>query len=449
VGASGGGSSVSQEAVDHYTREFENKPPAGEMFSSQRQSALDSFRKSGFPTKRNEHWKYTDVRPIIKRNFQISDNESKSINSKIIEDIKFLDLDCDVVVFSNGCYSAELSHINASTDGTTVRSLNEVLSENDPELEKLLMPEITGKNAFVSLNTAFLADGVFISVPDKAEYNRPIHLIFISDQSAQVTVSHFRNYIILGRQARATVIESYVGINDAEYFTNTMTEVRAGEGSVLEHYKLQEESLNGYHVGNLNAILQKDSHVDSHSFSIGGALVRNDIDVDLNDSGAHIGLNGLYVGNKKQHIDNHTCINHSKPNTTSEEVYRGVMNGHSRGVFNGKVVVHQDAQKTDAQQNNANLLLSDTAEVDTKPELEIYADDVKCSHGATIGQLDENMLFYLRSRAIDEETARSLLTFAFADEVISRITIPSVRKHLESLIVGKLPDADVIQEFLS
>ena len=247
----------------------------------------------------------------------------------------------------------------------------------------------------------------------------------------------------------ATLIENYIGLDDANYFTNTVTEVSLADGANLQHYKVQQESLNSTHIGNLNVMQQKDSRLISHSISLGGSLVRNDIHSQLAAEGASVVLNGLYMTKGKQHIDNHTRVDHLKPNTHSEENYRGVMNDNSRAVFNGKVIVHPQAQKIEAHQHNANLLLSDNAEIDTKPELEIYADDVKCSHGATVGQLDQDMLFYLRTRAIDEETAKSLLTFAFVEEVISKITLAPLRERLEHLVVGQLPDANLIREFIN
>ena len=232
------------------------------------------------------------------------------------------------------------------------------------------------------------------------------------------------------------------------YFTNAVTEVCVIIfNAILKHYKIQQESLNAYHIGNLNVMQGKNSKLESHSISLGGALVRNDIHGQLAAEGAEIIMNGLYMTGDKQHVDNHTRVDHLKPRTLSTENYRGVLNGKSRAVFNGKVIVHKDAQKIEAHQNNANLLLSDDAEIDTKPELEIYADDVKCTHGATVGQLDQNMLFYLRSRAIDEETARSLLTYAFADELISNINFAPIRNRLERLVIGQLPDAALIREF--
>ena len=258
---------------------------------------------------------------------------------------------------------------------------------------------------------------------------------------------HPRNLVVMAEQSEATLIESYVGLDDADYFTNAVTEISLADNAILKHYKVQQESLNAYHIGSLNAWQGKNSQLESHSVSLGGALVRNDIHSQLDAEGANIVMNGLYMTSGRQHVDNHTRVDHLKPHTYSTENYRGVLNDRSRAVFNGKVVVHKQAQKIDAHQNNANLLLSDDAEIDTKPELEIYADDVKCSHGATVGQLDENMLFYLRSRAIDEETARSLLTYAFADEVISKIEFMPIRNRLEYLVVGQLPDAALIREF--
>jgi Fe-S cluster assembly protein SufD len=253
--------------------------------------------------------------------------------------------------------------------------------------------------------------------------------------------------IILSENSQATVIESYIGLNDSDYFNNTVTEVCMKQNAHLQHYKIQQESMQAYHIGSLKITQAKDSRVESHSISLGGALVRNDIHSLLEAEGAGIRMNGLYMATGKQHVDNHTRVDHMRPHTSSHEIYRGVLNDHARGVFNGKVVVHKDAQKTDAVQSNANLLLSDNAEVDTKPELEIYADDVKCAHGATVGQLDQDMLFYLRSRSIDENTAKSLLTFAFADEVIRRINLDPIRKRLEYQVIGRLPEADLIREF--
>ena len=252
----------------------------------------------------------------------------------------------------------------------------------------------------------------------------------------------------MGENSKATIIENYVGHDETNYFTNSVTETVLLQGSSLKHYKIQQESTNAFHIASLNTSQSKDSRFESHSISIGGALVRNNINASLNAEGAEIIMNGFYMADNTQHVDNHTRVDHLKPHTQSHQNYRGVLNGKSRGVFNGKVVVHPQAQKIEAYQNNANLLLSDDSEIDTKPELEIYADDVKCTHGATVGQLDDDMLFYLRSRAVDEQTARSLLTYAFADEIIKNINFQAIENKLENLIISRLPDSSLIREFV-
>ncbi|MFT7458438.1 MAG: Fe-S cluster assembly protein SufD [Planctomycetota bacterium] len=441
---------MSQAAINHYLSEhvrFQSTSTGWLM--QQRQNGIDAFGRQGFPTTRHEAWKYTDVRPLLKRNFTIVNSSSNHITSEQMNEIRFAGLECQELVFINGHYSSALSQNTEVGVSAIVASLAHV----DEKTQKLAEPYInqfarSDKHGFAALNTAFAIDGAFIHVPDNVELEKPIHLIFIANKQQSSFISHPHNLIVLGKNARATVIESYIGLDDAEYCTNTVTEIRTGDGAVLEHYKVQQESIRGFHIGYLHAQCEKDSRLESHSVSLGGALVRNDIDANLAGPGAHVGLNGLYMASGNQHIDNHTRVDHSMPNTSSDETYRGVLDGKARGVFNGKVVVHKDAQLTDAQQSNANLLLSNDAEIDTKPELEIYADNVKCSHGATVGQLDNNMLFYLRSRAIDENTARSLLTFAFADEVIKRIKFAPIRERLEQKVVGRLPDASLIAEFM-
>jgi len=322
------------------------------------------------------------------------------------------------------------------------------LEQDDGQLTKHIAQYADNNvSPFTALNTAFIHSGSFIFVPDNIVIEAPINIVYLCGMVDKNLATLPRNVLVLGKNAHATVIESYIGLDDTQYFTNAVTEASLGPGAQLTHYKIQQECRKSYHVGNFYIHQDKDSRCESHSISLGGSLVRNDIHAQLNAEGSEIILNGLYLADGKQHVDNHTRVDHLKPHTRSEENYRGVLNDHARGVFNGKVVVHKDAQKADAQQSNANLLLSDNAEVDTKPELEIYADDVKCTHGATVGQLDENMLFYLRSRAIDEETAKSLLSFAFAEEIISRIQFKPIRDRLEHLVVGRLPDADLIREF--
>lgn len=441
---------MTQTAVDHYLTEHARFQTAStNWLKQQRQSAIDVFGQAGFPTTRHEAWKYTDVRPLLKRNFTFVDAPANDIDAGQLDAIRYTGLACQELVFMNGRYASTLSQNPALPQGVTICSL----ANASDAAQKLIEPCINqfaraDKHGFAALNSAFVGDGAFVHVPDNVELDEPVHLIFISNKQQASFISHPRNLVVLGKNAKATVIESYIGLDDAEYCTNTVTEIVNGEGANLEHYKIQQESMQAFHIGYLHAQCQQDSRLQSHSISLGGALVRNDIDAMLAGPGAHVGLNGLYMASGTQHIDNHTRVDHSMPHTSSEETYRGVLDGKARAVFNGKVVVHKDAQKTDAQQSNANLLLSNDAEIDTKPELEIYADDVKCSHGATVGQLDENMLFYLRSRAIDKSTARSLLTFAFADEVIKHIRFAPIRERLEYIVVGRLPDASLITEFI-
>ena len=436
--------------IESYINDFEqlDDKVKSDWFSEQRQNALSLFKEAGFPGTRQENWKYTDTRPISKKEFSNLAASSASISEDEINNVRFKGLDCYELVFVNGVYSEEHSSIANLPDGVLIENMSTALANDSELLAKHLGHYADNKvSPFTALNTAFIQHGTYINIPKNSVIEKPINILYLAKSSEQTLAIHPRNLIIMGEHSEATLIESYIGLDDADYFTNAVTEASLSASAILKHYKIQQESLNAYHIGNLNVMQDKDSRFESNSISLGGSLVRNDIHGQLAAEGAEIIMNGLYMTGDKQHVDNHTRVDHLKPNTHSSENYRGVLNGKSRGVFNGKVVVHPQAQKIEAHQNNANLLLSDDAEIDTKPELEIYADDVKCSHGATVGQLDENMLFYLRSRAIDEDTARSLLTYAFADEVISDISFAPVRNRLEYLIVGQLPEADLIREF--
>lgn len=416
-----------------------------------RDVAFEQFQAIGFPTRRNEHWKYTDVSAITKTGFVLANGDHCSIDQDALKAIRYGQKGTHELVFINGQFSAKHSNLGKLANQVSIGSLREALVNTPALLESSFNQCIdTEKHVFAALNTAFFNDGAFIFVPDNVTIEEPIVLYFISShgQAAgadeKITAAP-RNLIIMGKNAKANVIESYHGLADVVSFTNSITEIESADGSSLEHYKVQLDNVESFHIGGTHLKQHRNSRVESHSISLGGAIVRNDIVTDLADEGAEIVLNGLYMGDGRQHVDNHTLVNHSKPHTQSEENYRGVLDGRAKGVFNGKVIVHKDAQKIAAAQSNANLLLSDNAEIDTKPELEIYADDVKCSHGATIGQLDKNMMFYLRSRGIDKAAAKSLLTFAFADDVIRRIKFAPVRERLEFTVGGRLPDAELIK----
>ena len=440
-----------EDVIKNYSADFMQlkNTKENDWFSKQRQSAFDIFQESGFPNTRVEDWKYTDVKPIAKNTFSNITESNVASDNNEIDEILIKDLDCVNLVFINGAYSEKYSDIKNISNKIVIKSMADALINDESLLKKHLTKHINQElSSFTALNTAFIQDGAYINISANTNIDKPINITYISRDSNHPFATHPRNLIVMGENSNATVIENYVGSGKVNYFTNSVTETVLLQGAVLKHYKIQQEGSSAFHIASLNTSQSKDSRFESHLVSIGGALVRNNINASLNEEGAEIIMNGLYMTEDVQHVDNHTRVDHLKPHTQSHQNYRGVLNGKSRGVFNGKVVVHPQAQKIEAYQNNANLLLSDDAEIDTKPELEIYADDVKCTHGATVGQLDDDMLFYLRSRAVDEKTARSLLTYAFADEVISEINIKEIQNKLERLIIGRLPDSSLIREYV-
>lgn len=442
---------VEPGVIEHYQAEYARL--LGEIgndpLRDERKAALERFAQTGLPNRRVEAWKYTDVQPIAKRNFN-NTQPAPQITAAQVAEIRFGDLDCYELVFVNGRFSAGLSRLGDLVKGITIHSLADALANESSGVEvQLGQCLVENIHAFADLNTAFLQDGAVIEIARNVQVNKPIVLLYLDSATEIPTASHPRTFITVGQNASATLVESFIGLDaESENLTNQVTEIKLDDSARLDHYKITQGSDKAFHIGSINVKQARDSHYESHSLALGGKLTRTDINTRLEAEGATTILNGLYMVDGKQHVDHHTRIDHLVPHTTSVETYRGVLNGNSRAVFNGKVYVHRDAQKTDARQSNANLLLSKTAEVDTKPELEIYADDVKCSHGATVGQLDDNALFYLRSRAIDEETARSLLTYAFASEVVAQIKLQPIRERLERIVLGKLPQTEQIGEFV-
>ncbi len=342
------------------------------------------------------------------------------------------------LVFVNGHLAPALSRLTDVPAGVIVQSLAQAL----PEHVDLIEPQVAryadmGANPFVAINTMLMSDGLFIHLPAGAVIEVPIHVLYLS--TADGGTAQLRNLVIAGESAEATIIEHYAGADGMEYWTNAVTEIVLGANAGIEHYKLEEEGGKAFHIATIDVDQRRDSRFISHNVAFGGRMVRNDINTRLEGEGAHCALNGLYVLKGRQHADNHTRIDHAQPRAVSRELYKGVLDGWSRGVFNGKVIVHKDAQLTDSNQSNHNLLVSPNAEADPKPQLEIFANDVKCTHGATVGQLDEDALYYLRSRGVPEPEARALLTFAFANDVITRMRLGSIRAHLEDLIRTRLP----------
>ena len=340
------------------------------------------------------------------------------------------------VVFVNGAFSRDLSSHAPLGDKVRVTSLASSIKAGTAGIDRYIGKIASfEQHAFTALNTAFMNDGAFIEIGTDAVVEQPIHLLFFSDG---VGVSHPRNLIVTARHSRATVIESYVSLGNGAYFTNAVTEISLGEGSHLDHYKLQRESESAFHVGTVQVREARDSQLHSFSLAVGGSLARTNIYTSLDGDAATCTLNGLYLTDGSQHVDNQTSIEHIAPNCPSHELYKGILSGSAKGVFNGKIKVRKDAQKTDAKQTNKNLILSDEASVDTKPQLEIFANDVKCTHGATIGQLDEEAIFYLRSRGIELGKARDILIFAFASDVVDRLKIEPLRDHLHEMIHDRL-----------
>jgi len=351
------------------------------------------------------------------------------------------------LVFVDGRYHPELSSRGTSTGGAFIGGLGTAHAERPELVERELARHADDQHdALTALNTAFIEDGAFIHLPAGTVLEAPIHLLFVSSAPGNATLSQPRNLIVLGAGSQATVVETWAALSDEVYFTNAVSEVVLGDNARLDHYKLQEESARAFHVALTQVHQGRDSRFSSHSVALGAALARNDVRALFAREGSECTLNGLYMATGKQHLDNRTLIDHQSPRCTSRELYKGVLDGHSRGVFSGRVLVRHDAQKTDASQTNKNLLLSDEALIDTKPQLEIFADDVKCAHGAAVGQLDEDALFYLRSRGIGQEAAKSLLTYAFASEMVNLIPLAPLRARVRELVTSRLPEWEKLKE---
>ena len=423
--------------IEPYLERFERFSANGgaaapESVRSLRLSAITRFETLGFPTTRNEDWHFTSVAPIADTTFPPLAKSAGRVSAQQVGAFSF-GAGWPALVFVNGRYDASLSDVSALPDGVHVMPMAEAFDKLPLVLEEYL-GNIASFDAhtFTALNTAFINDGAVVHVTPDIEVVRPIHLLFLTDGSAGAGMAQPRNLIVLDRFSKATVVESYAGLGPGGYFTNAVTEAVIGESATLTHLKLQRESPDAFHVGTVDVRQARDSHLVSFSFATGASLSRTNIYTELRGEGCGATLNGLYLGDRDQHIDHQTRIEHVEPNCYSRELYKGILDGRSHGVFNGKVYVHPEAQKTDGKQTNNTLLLSEHARIDTKPQLEIFADDVKCTHGATVGRLDETSLFYMRSRGINASQARELLTYAFAADVLETIACREIREGLEA-----------------
>ncbi len=437
--------------TDHYCVQYasvkQRLPGQGVLWLQRaREAALENFVEIGFPSPRNEDWKYTNVRPISKHVFQVAGETCIGLVEEDLGAALLSELQARRLVFVNGRYTPQLSKPGTQINGVSIGNMARLMTEKPASLEPYLGRYADpGASGFAALNTAFMGDGAFIELAEGVALDAPIHLIYVSTALGEPTGFHLRNLIVARDNALGTVIESYISLGEPTYLNNIVTEIVLQPNANIDHYKLQQESNHGFHVATLQVQQERNSRLTSHSISLGGALVRNDINSVLNAEGAECNLNGLYAISRKQHVDYHTRVDHKKPHGTSREYYKGVIGGRARAVFNGRAYVHPDAQKTDAEQYNKNLLLSPDAEVDTKPQLEIYADDVKCSHGATVGQLDEQMLFYLRTRGIDETTARGMLTYGFAQDMVERMGLAPLQAYVAALLKAKLGSVNQIK----
>jgi Fe-S cluster assembly protein SufD len=412
---------------------------APEWLDPIRRAAMERFTATGFPTSRDEEWRFTPLAPIAQFPWKAAPG-STHLSQEDLKPFVFGHPEWITLVFVNGVFHERLGSGSVLASGLRAGNLADALSGETRVLEAHLTRHAnTTSSPFTALSTAFFREGGLVHVPANTDLSRPVHLVFVSTAESTGSVVHPRNLIVVGSGARASVIESYVTLAPGSaYFTNAVTEVVCGANSWLEHTRIQRESELGFHIGATHVDQYRDSHYRSFSMAMGGALARHNLHVRLNEENIESLMYGLYLSRGDQVVDNHTAIYHDQPNCRSWEVYKGVLDGRSRAVFNGKVFVKPEAQKTDAKQTNRNLLLSDSAKVDTKPQLEIFADDVKCTHGATVGRLDDIALFYARSRGVPANKAQLLLTYAFAAEVTSEVVLEPVRNELERLVRERL-----------
>lgn len=409
-------------------------------FDRLRGSAIERFAELGFPSVKDEEWKYTNVAPIARMDFNPPlPSDAQVTNDRELIDLGIVEARESQLVFVNGNLRDDLSSVTALPEEVVAIDLSQAIA--DPRYGELVWKHLAQEadyvaDGFIALNTALMSQGAFVYIPKGVEVTVPLHLLFISDG---VQAASFPRVLLIAEEnSRAVVIESYISTREVQYFTNSAVEVVLKDGSRLEHYKVQRESIEAFHIATTAADLGAGASYDATTITFGAQLSRHDVNVRMDHEGAECWVDGLYIVTTGQHADTHSLIDHRKPHCTSHQLYKGILDGKSRAVFNGKIFVRHDAQKTDAMQTNKNLLLSNEARVDTKPQLEILADDVKCAHGAAVGQIDEDQLFYLATRGIHTDLARNLLTYGFAEEVIGKIKIDSIRAQLDKAVLNRL-----------
>jgi Fe-S cluster assembly protein SufD len=402
-----------------------------------REEAFALFCETGFPTTHDEDWRFTNISAIARTQFSLA-REAATVSES---DLRAWTLEGAAarLVFVDGHFVRSLSSVDSLPAGVTISSLKEEIAKSSAALKDNFGRYLNiRRDPFCALNTAFAENGAFVQIAAGVPLENPIHLLFVSTERDVPTMLHPRNLLLVEREAQAQIIEEYVSLGSGTVLSNSATELLAGENSTISHFMIEREHSAAFNVSTLRIQQERSANVASHSLLLGGGLVRNNVHPVLAGEGGECLINGLFVGNGSQHLDNYMYVEHASPHSSSRQFYNGILDDHAHGVFHGRIVVHKNAQKTDAKQTNRNLLLSDDAQIDTKPQLEIYADDVKCTHGATIGQIEENALFYLRSRGIDEISARRLLLAAFANECVERMSPGVARTHAMRLVQAHL-----------
>ena len=429
--------SLNNHLADYISKYTNSEKTFSSAVRDLKADAISNFKNLGFPTTRNEEWKYTNVAGLLKNDFTDSGNELH-LTKKDIESFLPKEVNGIVLVFENGKFSKQLSNIENLPKGIVAGNLKDHLDHSAVKnyLGKIALHK---SESFVALNTALFHDGAFIYADKNIICDSVFHLVFINDSTGNATVSCPRNFVFASVGSSLKISESYYSIDSINpAFCNPVTEIFIDENASVEFCKNESENSIDYHIDYTSVFLRKNSTLHIHTITIGGNLVRNNLRIELQDQNGAAYLNGLYVTSGESHVDNHSFVDHSSRDCYSNELYKGVLDEKSRGVFNGKIFVRRDAQKTNAYQSNKNIILSDDASVNAKPQLEIYADDVKCSHGATTGQIDNEAMFYLRSRGIGITEAQALLTNAFADEILDKISMISTRDLIKNLVHQKL-----------
>jgi Fe-S cluster assembly protein SufD len=426
--------------LTHFTRLEKqlNVNPSPSWLDELRSGAMARFEEVGFPAQKSEAWRHTNIGPIVRTEWELADAGSAGGAAALVERFTFGDEAIVELVFVNGHYHGELSRLAKLPRGARVGSLGEaIVRDGDAVRRHLAKYASVEANPFVALNTGLIADGAYVHLPAGTTLDQPIHILLVSTGGEKPAAAHPRVLVVTEENVHATVVESYVGHEGQTYFTNTVTEIVCGADSHIDHCRLQQESTAAYHVSTMQVELQRSATFVSHACTIGGRLTRNDLNCMMNGERAYATLNGLVLIGGDQHCDNHTLLRHEKANCPSHELYKHVLDGRASAVFKGQIFVQKDAQKTDSKQTSKTLLLSDDAYMNSQPALEIYADDVKCTHGSTTGPVDEDMVFYLRTRGVGVEAARHLLTYAFAADVTRRIKVEPVRRRIEDYMAAR------------